>query len=106
LEEEMRRVLEFCTWKARWWDERVDSGRDVSPEVAEGLRAYALAHAAQEQAWESDWRRQWAAVRDRAKAVMHDHIVDVTELVPLEVELEELDEEEDGFDDFEEENKS
>ncbi|KAJ7829807.1 hypothetical protein B0H14DRAFT_2593769 [Mycena olivaceomarginata] len=101
-----RRVLEFFTWKARWWDERVDLGRDVSPEVAEGLRAYALVHAAQERAWESDWRRQWAAVRDRAKAVMHDHIVDVMELVCLEVELEELDEEEDGFDDFKEENES
>ncbi|KAJ7821558.1 hypothetical protein B0H14DRAFT_3471465 [Mycena olivaceomarginata] len=106
LEEEMRRVLEFCAWKARWWDERVESERDVSPEVEEGLRAYALAHAAQEWAWESDWRRQWAAVRDRAKAVMQDHIVDVTELVPLEVELDEEDEEEDGFDGFEEEDES
>lgn len=40
------------------------------------------------------------------KAVMHDHIVDVTELVSLEVELYELDEEEDGFDGFEEEDES
>jgi hypothetical protein len=66
----MQRVLEFGMWKAGWCNEWVESGRDVSPEVEEGLCAYALVHAAQEWAWESDWRRQWAAVQDHMKAVM------------------------------------
>jgi hypothetical protein len=44
----MQQVLEFGAWKARWWDERVESGHDVSPEVEEGLCAYALTHGVQE----------------------------------------------------------
>jgi hypothetical protein len=95
-------VLEFCGWKARWWDERVNCGRDVTTELAEGLRAYALAQAARERKWEMMWREQWAAVCERATTVMRDHVVDVTELVPLEVELDdEL--QEDEYDGFEEE---
>ncbi|KAJ7807698.1 hypothetical protein B0H14DRAFT_3091221 [Mycena olivaceomarginata] len=87
LEEEMRRVLEFCSWKARWWDERVESRSDsVTPELVEGLRAYTLVQAVRERAWEAQWRAKWAAAREQ--------------LVPLEVELE--DEEE--FEDFEDED--
>jgi hypothetical protein len=107
LEEEMRRVLKFCEWKALWWDKRVDCGRDVAPALAEGLRAYALAQAARERAWERAWGAKWGAVCERAKIVMRDHLVDVTELLPLEVELD-VDEqgEEDGYDTFEEEEDS
>ncbi|KAJ7310802.1 hypothetical protein DFH08DRAFT_655482, partial [Mycena albidolilacea] len=65
LEEEMQRVLEFCAWKAHWWDDRAEARSNVTPELAEGLRAYALAQAARERAWELDWRNKWAAVRER-----------------------------------------
>ncbi|KAK6996428.1 CxC2 domain-containing protein [Favolaschia claudopus] len=93
LDEEMRRVLEFCLWKARWWEERSESrASEVTAELQEGLRAYALAQAARERAWESAWRGKWAAVRDRSKTVMRDQLVDVSELVPLEVELDEEEE--------------
>ncbi|KAJ7787847.1 hypothetical protein B0H14DRAFT_3505058 [Mycena olivaceomarginata] len=71
LEEEMRRVLEFS-----------EARSDVTPELAEGLRAYALAQAARERAWELDWRNKWAAVR--------------------ELELEE-EEEEEAFEEFDDE---
>ncbi|KAJ7727865.1 hypothetical protein B0H14DRAFT_3518738 [Mycena olivaceomarginata] len=50
LDEEMRRVLEFCEWKALWWDQRVDCDRDVAPALAERLHAYALGQAARERA--------------------------------------------------------
>ncbi|KAF8215390.1 hypothetical protein K438DRAFT_1955372 [Mycena galopus ATCC 62051] len=102
LEEEMCRVLEFCAWKARWWEERVTTRSEVTAELSEGLRAYALAQAARERAWESDWRAKWAAVRERAKIVMRDSIVEVTDLVPLEVELDDMEDEEP--EDFEEED--
>ncbi|KAJ7846077.1 hypothetical protein B0H14DRAFT_2584366 [Mycena olivaceomarginata] len=98
LEEEMRRVLEFCAWKAHWWDDRAEARSDVMPELAEGLRAYALAQATRERAWELDWHNKWVAVRERAQMVMRNTVVDVTELVPLEVELEE--EEEEAFEEF------
>ncbi|KAJ7694095.1 hypothetical protein B0H17DRAFT_931964, partial [Mycena rosella] len=42
LEEEMRRTLVFCTWKANWWLKRAAPRTDVSPELAEGLQTYAL----------------------------------------------------------------
>ncbi|KAJ7494558.1 hypothetical protein B0H11DRAFT_1716969 [Mycena galericulata] len=111
LEEEMRRVLEFCAWKARWWDQRVAPARGegrapITPELAEGLRAYALAQAARERAWGQVWTAKWAAVRARATLVMRDQVQDVTEgvLVPLEVELDEEDNEEDGFGGFDEDD--
>lgn len=98
----MRRVLEFCGWKARWWDERVNCGRDVTMELAEGLHTYVLAQAARERKWVTMWREKWAAVHEWVTIVMQDHIVDAVELVPLEVELDdEL--QEDEYDDFEEE---
>ncbi|KAF8139538.1 hypothetical protein K438DRAFT_1995909 [Mycena galopus ATCC 62051] len=75
LEEEMRRVLEFCSWKALWWAER-------------------------ESTWERDWEKKWAAVREHAKVVMRDQIVDVEDLVPLEVELEEEVEDDDKDDEM------
>jgi hypothetical protein len=103
LEEEMRRVLKFCEWKALWWDQRVNCGLDVAPALTEGLQAYVLMQAGRERVWERAWHDKWAAVRKQAKIVMHDHIIDVTELLPLEVELElEGDEQgvEDGYDTF------
>ncbi|KAJ7659726.1 hypothetical protein DFH06DRAFT_1326743 [Mycena polygramma] len=77
LEEEMHCILEFCSWKARWWEARVQL-------------------AAWEQKWESLWRWKWAAVCVWAGLALFDHIVPVTEgvLVPLEVDLEDENEEE------------
>ncbi|KAJ7486373.1 hypothetical protein B0H11DRAFT_1721594, partial [Mycena galericulata] len=111
MEEEMRRVLEYCAWKARWWDERVAPVRDdsrgaISFELAEGLRAYALAQAARERSWGTNWASKWSAVRARAAQVMREEVTDVTDgvLVPLEVELDEEGEEEDPYDGFDEED--
>ncbi|KAF8169581.1 hypothetical protein K438DRAFT_1774163 [Mycena galopus ATCC 62051] len=85
---------------ACWWI-RVDSGHPgINPELAEGLRAYALEHAAQQKAWEVQRGKKWSAVHERARDVMRDHIVDVENLVPLEVELYE-----EGEEDFEEDEE-
>ncbi|KAJ7885141.1 hypothetical protein B0H14DRAFT_2564086 [Mycena olivaceomarginata] len=72
LEEEMRRVLEFCGWKARWWDER---------SLRKGC-AHMRWHRRHERGeWVTMWREKWAAVRERATIVMRDHVVDAAELV-------------------------
>ncbi|KAF7362033.1 CxC2 domain-containing protein [Mycena venus] len=89
LEEEMRRVLEFCYWKARWWDERHEACTGVSAELAEGLRAYAMEQAARKRAWAAKWELKWAAAWSRAMMVLRDDLVDVTDVVAVEVELEE-----------------
>ncbi|KAF7336029.1 CxC2 domain-containing protein [Mycena sanguinolenta] len=112
VEEEMRRVLEFCVWKTEWWQQRLEPQRgpersEITPELAEGLRAYALEQVFREQAWLAAWKAKWETVRVRTATVLRDHLVDVTEevLVPLEVELDDEDEERAIFEDdgFEEE---
>lgn len=113
VDEEMRRVLEFCGWKANWWEERLEPVRDASrpaitPELAEGLQAYALEQISWERRWIELWGTKWEAVRQRATAVLRDHLVAVENevLVPIEVELdrddEEGDYEDDGFDEEQE----
>ena len=41
LQEEMRRVLEYCSWKARWWRSRYVERPGVDAGVKSGLMAYA-----------------------------------------------------------------
>ncbi|KAJ7181651.1 hypothetical protein C8R43DRAFT_869903 [Mycena crocata] len=108
LDEEMRRVLEFCSWKAAWWRARRFPRADISAELKEGLCAYALEQEARELFWAEKWADKWAAVRERAGRALEDNVLDVTEEVPIEVEVadevpygEYSDEEEDDFDDLE-----
>ncbi|KAK6971927.1 CxC2 domain-containing protein [Favolaschia claudopus] len=44
LREEMRRVLRYLAWQAAWWRERCE-GREVTAELAGGIRAYAMKQA-------------------------------------------------------------
>jgi len=48
LDEEMRCVLVFCEWKQAWWKQQIASRLEVSPELADGLSAYAHKQAAME----------------------------------------------------------
>ncbi|KAJ7462586.1 hypothetical protein FB451DRAFT_991024, partial [Mycena latifolia] len=66
VDEEMQRVLVYCTWKANCWTDRVALREDVSPELPEGLRAYALEQAAREAAWATNWATKWSVIRERA----------------------------------------
>ncbi|KAJ6591797.1 hypothetical protein DFH09DRAFT_1306514 [Mycena vulgaris] len=84
LEEEMRRVLVFCSWKASWWDDRRSPRPGVSAELAEGLCTFAKEQAARERRWGEKWARQWAPLR--AQLALADVLVDVEDA--LEVELE------------------
>lgn len=45
LREEMRRVMRYLVWQARWWRECAALRPDVSREVAAGIRAYAMKQA-------------------------------------------------------------
>ncbi|KAJ7030526.1 hypothetical protein C8F04DRAFT_1263825 [Mycena alexandri] len=88
LEEEMWRVLEFCKWKARWWEDRTVGRPDASNVLAEGVRAYTLEQVTRERFWATSWERKWAAVRARAALALSGQLVDVTSEVALEVEVE------------------
>ncbi|KAJ7065997.1 hypothetical protein B0H15DRAFT_794417 [Mycena belliarum] len=88
LEEEMRRVLQYCAWKANWWDQRRYSRKGVSPELAEGLCADATEQAARERRWLDKWQSMWHAVRQRTALVLADVLVDVEDAMVVEIEEE------------------
>ncbi|KIM87958.1 hypothetical protein PILCRDRAFT_44104, partial [Piloderma croceum F 1598] len=63
LDEEMRRVLVFCGWKNTWWKEQIvnrpEGSVGVSPELVEGLSAYAESQAAMETALAMSFAGKW-----------------------------------------------
>lgn len=69
----MRRVLRFLLWRADWWQERAIDWDGVDPDVADGLRAYALRQADTCTSISQHFSRKWAqsdvrAARDAAAA--------------------------------------
>lgn len=72
----MRRVIQFCHWKATWWQQqarrRVNSTEpgspsSVSPELNEGILAYAAEQEAMENALATSFEGKWATVRATAR---------------------------------------
>lgn len=66
LDEEMRRVLQFGSWKAEWWIEQANRRVNSSPRLAEGLQAYAAEQAAIETNLADSFRRIWWKARQGA----------------------------------------
>jgi len=72
LDEEMRRVLQFCGWKADWWRNQIGLRNTDTTDnlVLDGLKAFAEQQAAQEVRIATDWAAKWRAVRIRAKPII------------------------------------
>lgn len=70
LDEEMRRVLEFSSWKACWWKERVSLRESLPGPYAEGLCAYAAEQADMEQRIRAAWTTKWAGARQSAHPIL------------------------------------
>ncbi|KAF7298517.1 CxC2 domain-containing protein [Mycena indigotica] len=62
LEEEMRRVLQFCAWKANWWRERRDRRQGLPDAIMSGLRAYAYRQAHIQESRHAQFFRNWQDV--------------------------------------------
>lgn len=69
INEEMRRVLVFCRWKATWWKEQVGF-RTTTVLIDAGLRAYSERQAAMEDNIAALFSRKWEAVRVQAWPVI------------------------------------
>lgn len=67
VQEEMRRTITYCRHRAEWWRSRAALRRDVPPELADGLAAYAFEHADLEERFAADLERRWAVVRAKAR---------------------------------------
>ncbi|KAF8954794.1 hypothetical protein BDZ97DRAFT_1927721 [Flammula alnicola] len=59
--EEMRRVLAFLEWKAKWWRSRELAREGVSKDLAEGLAAYARSQARLQDSLAAHFRELWKA---------------------------------------------
>lgn len=68
LDEEMRRVLEYCDWKADWWKNLAEGVRDVaSPALEVGMNAYAAQQSHQEHQIAESFAGKWAVARGNAR---------------------------------------
>src|SRR5262245_60042391 len=103
----MRRSLEYCWWRSRWWMEQATRRTDAVCHVVEGVYAYAVEQSNAEQKRAICWAAQWAAMRERAKFVLNNQLSNVETQVPLPelvVELQDEDErDDDSFSDDDEE---
>ncbi|KAK7021051.1 hypothetical protein VNI00_017540 [Paramarasmius palmivorus] len=70
VEEEMRRSIQFCTWKSRWWISQVGKCQDTTSWQAEGLKAYAIQQAYLEHQRGQAWTDRWQPVRARGQEVL------------------------------------
>jgi hypothetical protein len=72
LDEEMRWILQFCDWKAKWWRDRqsLRSSDTTNNTVSEGLKAFAEQQAAQEIDIANNWEAKWRAVRVHAQPIL------------------------------------
>ncbi|KAF9470843.1 hypothetical protein BDN70DRAFT_901798 [Pholiota conissans] len=69
LKEEMRRVLAFLDWKARWWRAREGVKSGVSKDLAEGLTSYAHGQAALQEELSTHFRRLWKSPLQEAMSL-------------------------------------
>lgn len=87
----MRRALQFCSWKVKWWEQQAHRRMTVPPHLREGLVAYATRNAAVERRRLMSWSNAWAPVRQRAAQVLENHLKDREDsagLTMLEIEVE------------------
>lgn len=73
LDEEMRRILQFCDWKERWWKDQQDLRSLVEPHektLREGLLAYSEKQMALERAIGQSWEAKWRGMRARAAPII------------------------------------
>ncbi|KAF4612164.1 hypothetical protein D9613_004617 [Agrocybe pediades] len=73
VQEEMRRVLAFLDWHAKWWSSQEDGSnweRQPEPAISEGLRAYQRRQAALRQALHAHFKDVWRGVSKSVEECM------------------------------------
>ena len=109
LNEEMRRVLHFCKWKANWWAKQVLLYKGLDAPLAEGLHTCAAKQADMEQQIHLAWSAKWVHARALAQPIIQglfgETFVITTqdmEAGPIQFEIKEDCEDIEGDSDFEE----
>ncbi|KAJ7670197.1 hypothetical protein DFH06DRAFT_1119445 [Mycena polygramma] len=84
LREEMRRVLRYLEWEAETWKQRAVAREDESPELRQGLSAYALRHEAMYRELGTFFKGEWnLSPGEAASAVVREPLEDGADLVGL-----------------------
>ncbi len=68
--EEMRRVLDFLEWKAAQWDSRRYGRANVSAELQEGIRAYAVEQAKLQRLLSASFKALWKTPLDKIERLI------------------------------------
>ncbi|KAN0105342.1 hypothetical protein V8E52_011131 [Russula decolorans] len=83
VKEEMRRVLAFLEWKAVWWTEEGGGKLGVTPDIADGIRAYAAKQASINRKLAQSFEMHWKSGvktqdrdRDREQDLEQDNLTD------------------------------
>lgn len=95
LEEEMRRAIVYCRWKASFWDNAETPRESFTTQeefvLHEGVQAYARRQAEYECRRALQWEDKWRAIRERAALVLTSQLSqtgsDVLAVPALVVEL-------------------
>ncbi|KAL0954278.1 hypothetical protein HGRIS_005406 [Hohenbuehelia grisea] len=64
VEEEMRRVLKYCEWRASWWISQADLRTNITAELKEGIRVYCSRRADMEHRLFSTFSGMWRQCRE------------------------------------------
>lgn len=67
---QMDHSVRYCRWKALWWRTQVARRPDLTPALAEGLKAYALEHAAHEDDLAARWLTAWEPIMNAADQLL------------------------------------
>ncbi|KDQ23965.1 hypothetical protein PLEOSDRAFT_1023882, partial [Pleurotus ostreatus PC15] len=74
LEEEMRRAIAYCQWKANYWANAETPRESLTTQedfvLHKGVRAYAPCQAEYERRRALQWEDKWCAIRERATLVL------------------------------------
>ncbi|KDR66325.1 hypothetical protein GALMADRAFT_1156932 [Galerina marginata CBS 339.88] len=74
LREEMRRVLAFLNWKAKWWSSKQESRPTSDVVLAEGIRAYAVDQGSLQRKLQLSFQEIWKApLQDMENINLHDN---------------------------------
>ncbi|KAN0109688.1 hypothetical protein V8E52_009034 [Russula decolorans] len=83
VKEEMRRVLAFLEWKVVWWTEEGGGKLGVTPDIADGIRAYAAKQASINRKLAQSFEMHWKSGvktqdrdRDREQDLEQDNLTD------------------------------
>lgn len=93
IEEEMRREIEFCRWKASWWAHKKTLRKSGIPHLDEGINSYASEQAEAELQRMVAWSTHWAAIRPHAAKILENCLGDEddTAIGTIHIEIEDDD---------------